>query len=164
MDLTSSIGAIAAGGGILAAAFERFRTSRANARAAVAQEAAAEAKQEQAVKDQIINGKEELRKMAQEAGDAWKARYDESVSEFARHRSTAHERANEAQALLLRYTAEIAELRSKTDISPILEHQRAQAEINGKVIQALDQILLHFARDRQKTNPRGKTAVKPKKP
>lgn len=158
MDFSSSILAIAATLGTVAAGFERFRSQRANARAQLAQERAAEAKQEQAVKDQIIAGKEELCRIAQAAGDAWKARYDENAGEYSRYRAATHERANELQAMILRFTAENTELRSKTDISPILEHQRAQSVINGKVIQALDQILLHFERDEKKRN--GKPAGK----
>lgn len=159
MDPTDIVFSIATALATVAAGFERYRSQRANARAQASAEVAAEAKQEQAVKDQIIAGKEELCRIAREAGEAWKKRYDEAHTEFSEYRNATHARAQEAQALILRFTAENAELRNKTDVTPILEHQRTQSEINSKIIQALDEILFHF----QSENPRLQVKPKPTK-
>lgn len=169
MDPTTAATSIFGVLGVLAAAFERFRSQRASARAeisarereeatAAAAVATSEITKQQAVNEQIIAGKEELCKIAREAGEAWKNRYDEAHAEFATYRATSHERAQEAQALILRFTAENAELRNKTDVTPILEHQRTQSEINMKIIQALDEILMHFKESHQKpAAPKKKT-------
>jgi hypothetical protein len=76
--------------------------------------------------------------------DAWRKRYEGEHQEALEYRERAHTHANESNSLVLRLTAENAELRSKTDLSPVLKFHQEQSEINGKIVGALDKIVRHL--------------------
>jgi hypothetical protein len=130
--------ALAVWGGI-----ERFQKERAKADAVNAQKAKSSAEDNQKiidVKDELVAAKEEMIKTAVESKDSWKAKYETEHAEFIEYRKDAHNKLNEASARVLAYSAENGELRAKTDLSPILEHQQHQTELSAKMIETLSKI------------------------
>lgn len=98
------------------------------------------------VKDEVIKTlrerADELVQMQRERADNWKAKYDQEHGEFNKYRDDIHTRLNDANALVLKYTAENGELRAKTDLTPILANQQQQVAVNTKVIDSLTKINL----------------------
>lgn len=94
------------------------------------------AKKLEAVK-QLDLAKDELIKVTRESAEAWKKRHDDLHLEYVAYRENRHKSDNDTNGMLLRLTADNADLRAKTDMTPILEHQREQALINQKVIEGL---------------------------
>lgn len=155
IDPAASAGGIAAIIASAMAIFERIRSARAG-------EKAAEASQRANSSTEIIAGKDELIKIARESADSWKLRYENEHAEgmkerdsfrerysalqqeFADHREKTHSRMNEANGLVLKYTEEIAALRVKTDITPLLKFQEEQSKINERMLRALNGILRHL--------------------
>lgn len=132
-----SIGtALAAVLGVAWGFIEKLKTGRAE-RAA---EKAAQEKQTAADAHKIIEVKDELIAVAQESKAAWKAKYEQEHAEYTEYRTEAHKRLNEASALVLRHSAENAELRAKTDLSPVLKHQEEQSQVTTKIIETLAKI------------------------
>ena len=72
---------------------------------------------------------------------AWKTRYEGEHSEYVDYRAASHTKAQDMQARLLELTAENAELRSKTDLTPVIQFHQDQGQINLKVVETLDKIL-----------------------
>lgn len=104
--------------GALWAAFERSR----NAKAADALRIANGKDEIIRVKDQIIDAKEQEHK------------------EYLRYREEHHKALNEANAKILLLTEDVASLRARTDISPIIENQRLQGEVTLKILTALEKL------------------------
>lgn len=87
-----------------------------------------------------LDGKEELIAISREQAAAWKVRYESEHDEYVKYRQERHEKDGEIQSLVLRLTMENAELRAKTDLSPVLEHQRQNAEVQVKMLESLAKI------------------------
>ena len=93
----------------------------------------------------IAQAKDELIKVTMNDRDAWKSHYQAEHLEFIDYREKAHQHNNEANAAVIKLTAENAELKSRTDLSPILQFQQEQSKINVKIVQSLDAILSHLS-------------------
>ena len=99
----------------------------------------------QAQKHQAISeAKDELVKVTMNDREAWKSRYDAKELEYINYREQQHDHNNEANATVVRLTAQNAELKSRTDLSPILQFNKEQSQINTKIVQSLDAILSHL--------------------
>lgn len=84
---------------------------------------------------------ETLISVIREEAVAWKQRYQSEHEEFAAHRTKTHDNAQGSTAVILRLTAENAELHAKTDLTPVLKFHADQNTINLKVVNSLDLIL-----------------------
>jgi hypothetical protein len=105
------------------AAFERIRNAKMNTSAAV------------------NIAKDELVKVLEADRDAWKSRYATEHDEYVARREGYHTESQTIQAKLLFLTEENAMLKVKTDVTPIMEELKGQAQINQKVLKALDSIM-----------------------
>jgi len=71
---------------------------------------------------------------------AWKTRYEGEHEEFTTYRKSVHEKAQMDGAKMLALVAENAELKSKTDLTPILQSQKDQQQINVSVLDQLTKL------------------------
>jgi hypothetical protein len=96
----------------------------------------------------IAAAKDELIQVQKENSDAWKSRYESEHLEYNTYREKQHAQNNDSGALILKLTNENADLKGKTDLSPVMkvmtdfiENQRAfmteQTAINSKILSAL---------------------------
>lgn len=67
--------------------------------------------------------------------------HEREHAEFLEYRRSTHELNETTQSKILNLTEEIANLRNKTDITPIIEYQKTQNEINKTILDALNKIL-----------------------
>jgi hypothetical protein len=92
--------------------------------------------------------------------DTWKSMSEAKDAEFKAYRDAAHAAADQAHTQVVKLTEEVATLRTRTDITPLLQHQEEQNQINVKMLTALDEILSHLRSFKQKTHS-SKTKSKP---
>lgn len=83
----------------------------------------------------------ELVEVVRLQADAWKARYEGEHQEFTEYRDKTHAHNGVANSRILALTAENAELRSKTDLSPILRFHEDQARRDERISVALERIV-----------------------
>lgn len=115
-------------------------------------------KKRQAIANQtIIKSQEEVERAHTElvtvlngTVTSWKKRYDDEHTEFANYRQKVHDKDQSVNARVLRLTEENAELKGKTDLTPVLRFHQEQGQINVKVVQSLDAILAHLKSLEQK--------------
>lgn len=94
--------------------------------------------------DQLNASRAELVEVTKQEAQTWRSRFEAEHEEHAEYRKKTHDRNQEAQALVLRLTTENAELTAKTDLTPVLNQLKAQAEINTKVARSLEAVLQHL--------------------
>jgi hypothetical protein len=141
LDPSAAGGYIGMAVAIIAAAFERFHSQRSLGRAREANERAQEAEKARAAHDQVLAAKDELLKVYEKSAESWKQRHADEHKEFGEYREYAHRIANDANATIVKQAEQIAELKARTDITPILESQKQQQEINRQMMAALEKIL-----------------------
>jgi hypothetical protein len=72
---------------------------------------------------------------------AWKQRYESEHEEYVVYRHKSHDNTQETTAMVLKLTADNAELKSKTDLTPILKFHQEQSDINMKIVETLNAIM-----------------------
>lgn len=125
------VGAIIAA---LAAAFERYKSSKASTHALKATERAQEAEAAQSANKEVLAAKDELIKLARDSAEQWKIRCKAEHEEFIAYRDHHHSQMQDAQATILKQAEEIANLRARTDITPVMETLK-------DILTSLEQIL-----------------------
>lgn len=133
----SSLGFIIAG---VAACYERFRSRKREDAVAKREDAVATA-------NALVSDR-----------DAWKSLYAAGMTEIAAYREKAHAIQGEANAKILSLTEENAKLKGATDLTPVLQHQTQQNEINTKILSSLDMIMDHLRSLRPCTKKKAKGA------
>ena len=71
---------------------------------------------------------------------AWKVRYETEHAEYLDYRQKAHLRDGDMTARILELTTECADLKAKTDITPIIQAQKDQRDINTKIVESMNNI------------------------
>lgn len=89
----------------------------------------------------LSEAQRELLQVREQEAHAWKQRYETEHLEYTEYRQKVHEKAAETTARLLELTSQCADLKAKTDLTPVLEHIRNQDAINTKVVDSLDALL-----------------------
>lgn len=89
---------------------------------------------------QLNTAKDELIKVLEADRDAWKSRYESEHDEYVKRRQQYHDEVQKTQTRILLLTEENAQLKAKTDITPILAELHAQASINKAVLRALEEL------------------------
>lgn len=122
------------------AAFQTYRERRANK----AKQAAEVSKVAAEAKNGLIEGKNETIatlqthiKALKEQNEDWKNRFQTEHEDYAKYRDGRHEADQKTNALILGYTAEIADLRAKTDLTPFKDAQEQQSKINGRMLDGM---------------------------
>lgn len=87
---------------------------------------------------------EKLAEVHKDEALAWKKRFEAEHTEYAEYRQKTHDAVQATQARILRLTEDNAELKGKTDLTPIIRFHQEQGQINVKVVQSLDAILGHL--------------------
>lgn len=72
----------------------------------------------------------------QNDGD-WKKQVEKDRAEFAEQRQYWHDKAKEDQALLLHCQLETAELKGKTDLTPLVEYLKHRSVIDDQILSTL---------------------------
>lgn len=89
----------------------------------------------------ISESKDEAIRISNLNAVAWESHYKASHVELNKYRDEQHVRNDEANARIVRLTSENAELRGKTDLSPVMELMKGffqeQTAINAKILAAL---------------------------
>jgi len=88
----------------------------------------------------IISGKDELIKVQTERAETWKAQFDREHEGRENDRTYHHSKLEASNTLVLKCTCEVAELRAKTDLSPIHDKLEKQDAINAQMINTLNTI------------------------
>lgn len=110
------------------AAFQQKKASSATDQAITATRVATAATDETLLKSQN-DLLESFRAMAND----WKARYEVEHTEFLKYRESAHKKTNEDNATMLKLTEENADLRARTDLTPVVEQLKDQAASNQQL-------------------------------
>lgn len=107
----------------------------------------ADSERSRAASAALIKAKDDLIAVQQERAEAWKTKWEVEHKEYTEYRADAHKQLNQAQVLVLQHTEEVAQLRARTDLTPILKHQEEQArqyalqvDINMKFVGILAKI------------------------
>lgn len=122
------------------AGVERYRSNRATNSIAVKTAEVQEAETQKRVVSEILLQKDELIAIARQSAEQWKARQVEEHEEFKSYREHTHAQAQETQATILKQTEEIASLRTRTDMKPVLDTLHDIVEALGKILGRLDTI------------------------
>lgn len=128
------IGAAVAAG---MAVFERLRSKRSSDRAILATERAQEAEAAQGANKEILAAKDELIRLARESVTQWKERQAAEHAEFMAYREKMHAQIQDAQATILKQTEEIASLRARTDVTPVMDKLDSVMERLNAVVEGL---------------------------
>jgi hypothetical protein len=104
-----------------AAAYERFRSSRSADKAITATERAHEAEASQKAHQEILAQKDELIRLARDSAVQWKEKCQAEHAEFSAYREKHHLLMQESQATMLNQAEEIASLKAKTDLVPVMQ-------------------------------------------
>jgi hypothetical protein len=129
------LGALVAG---VAAAYERFRSTRATDKALQSTERAQEAEAGQAAHKAILAQQDELIRLARDSATQWKERCAAEHMEYTSYREKHHSQIQEANAKILRQTEEIADLKSRTDMSPVMGTLKQIVESLERILERLD--------------------------
>ena len=81
-----------------------------------------------------------LIQVVKDEANAWKIRYETEHAEYLDYRQKAHLRDGDMTSRILELTTECADLKAKTDITPILQAQKDQQDINTKIVESLNTI------------------------
>jgi hypothetical protein len=120
------------------AVFERIRSKRSSDHALHATERAQEAEARQSAHQEILAQKDELTRLARESAQQWKERLATEHAEFMAYREKMHAQIQDAQATILKQTEEIANLRARTDITPVMDTLKSVLEQLGKILNRLE--------------------------
>lgn len=90
-------------------------------------------------KDEAIN-------VTRQAADSWKSLYDAEHGEYTKYRDQTHSERTVTNAKMIALTGENERLKMRTDLSPVLEFQRQQGEVNARVVKSLDVIVERLTR------------------
>jgi septin family protein len=113
---------------VLAAAFfERHRSAKMSVRAHEAEAA-------QKAHDLLISSKDDLYETARLSAAGWKERFEDEHKEYKAYREATHVKAQDTQNKMLEQAEEIASLRARTDITPVMETL-------AKIVKSLEGIL-----------------------
>lgn len=123
---------------LVLAAWQEYRTQRLKEK--LAQYDAKEAYKRDDHKA-VDSAKDELIKVITEARDNYLVRFQNTYEEYKDYRDKAHLAQSEAQAKMLAISEEVATLRAKTDLTPLLANQMQQNEINKKILDGLGKAL-----------------------
>jgi hypothetical protein len=124
----------------LVGAWSWWTAQRAKAKSEVASQVQRESSDTIKDLERALKAKEEVIAAKQELAEANFARWEREHVEFKSYRDDVHNKANETQNLLLQQTSEIAMLRVKTDITPILEHSRQSMERDVTILENMGKI------------------------
>jgi hypothetical protein len=122
------------------AAFERYRSSRSNTDALKATERAQQAEAAESANKEVLGAKDELIRLARDSSTQWKERCSAEHAEFAAYREKHHQQIQDAQATILKQAEEIANLRARTDITPVMETLKDILESLESILQRLDSL------------------------
>lgn len=93
----------------------------------------------------VAKTKDELIKLATENADAWKSRFEVEHGEFADYRDKTHVHNNESNARIIALVTENEQLKSKTDLSPLMKMMQTffaeQTAINQQILDGLTTLL-----------------------
>lgn len=123
-----------------AAAFERFKSSKAGDRERKALEQKALADQQHSVNEQILKARDELTKLERDRADAFKVKSEDEHAEFLAYQKYVHGQNETTNAKMLRLTEENARLSNLTDLSPIVSTQKEMMALvvkQGEIMDAL---------------------------
>lgn len=109
-------------------AFQQKKASKATDQAITATKVATAATDESLVKSQS-----DLLLSFKSMADDWKARYEIEHTEFVKYREAAHKKSNEDNQRVLVLTEENADLKARTDLTPVVEQLKEQAESNKQL-------------------------------
>lgn len=85
--------------------------------------------------------KDEQIALLKEDREIYRTRYQREHDEYKEYREKTHDIANDINAKMIRISSENAELKVKTDITPLMVYTKEQSEINNRIIKSLDRIL-----------------------
>lgn len=139
LDPAAIGGWIFATGAAVAAAYERRRSAKNSEKAAEAHSRAGQAEARREADQAILAQYDDLIKLARENADQWKKKAAEEHGEFEIYRKETHEKLNQVNALILRQTEEIAELKARTDMAPVMEKLTQVLQVLNLVLQRLSQ-------------------------
>jgi hypothetical protein len=93
----------------------------------------------------VAAAKDELIKSITADREAWKSRYEAEHLEIMAYRDQVHAKNEESNAKIITLTTENAELKSKTDLSPLMKMMQTffaeQTEINQQILDGLTELL-----------------------
>lgn len=98
--------------------------------------------------EEFARSQSELLASYQSMSNDWKNRYEIEHAELQKYREYVHDKNKKDQETMLRLTEENADLRARTDLTPIVEQLKQQARTNeelgatlGKLTQAVTILL-----------------------
>jgi hypothetical protein len=141
IDQDTTAAAVLAVLGASWAGIERFRSWKASNRATEATELASEAERQRSIHAEVINAKQSVIDTITADRDGLKRRYDEEHAEYIAYRNDSHERVQSINVAMLELTKDNADLRAKTDLTPLAKFAESQQQTNDKMVRALDAIL-----------------------
>jgi hypothetical protein len=102
----------------------------------------------------ITEAKDEAIRISGINAEAWKSHYQAAHLELNKYREEQHTRNDESNAKILSLTDENAQLRAKTDLSPVMKLMqdffKEQTAINEKILAALIDLERRIGKGRRK--------------
>lgn len=134
MDPDKVAAYVMAGGGILAAIWERMQTNKAKKKQVDKTEA-----EQTLLSDAKMH--EERAKMFSDVAEQNKALYIAERNEHQKTREFWHEKASEFQTTLSNCQAKLAEFQAQPNFSEVVRYIQQQAETSVKILKGIEQIL-----------------------
>lgn len=88
----------------------------------------------------IVEGKDELIKIHRDEVLAWKERFESKDKDLKAYQRYAHDKNQEDNLIVLRLTEENANLKGKTDLTPVLEHMREDQKVTAIIVDTLGKV------------------------
>ena len=113
-------------GSIIYAIYQQFRAGRKDT-----------AEAEKKSLESVVLAKDELNKTITQERDSWRVRFDDKSKDLEAYRQEVHDKSERLNAMVLKSAAEAAELRAKTDLTPILEHMKEDKEATRQIVEQM---------------------------